>query len=653
MPAAKLRLSLFGRFRVSRAGKSIPVRSASARAILAYLAMSRNHSEDRGRLAATIWEASEDARARQNLRQALHALSHQNPALADAMRADRNTVSLRAERIETDAGLLMHDIESGRVHEDLLQGRLRPGHLLAAEPARGELFEIWLRLLRQDMENRLRDKLAALLDHPDQATARRAADALLVLDPADEEAVRFLIRHHHENGQTAQALRTYEALWTHLDTQFDAEPGSETVALIARIKAQDTTSSTPAPALVQPATAAPQHRLRIGLPPVAASGSAYATGVASLFRAELLATLLRFRAFEIVDLGMADSPVDYALDVSIGGDERELLLLAMLKRQDGTVLWSDRWSALTDHWLQTQAAIVSRLASSLSLYVSLTRIQELQNTRFGASAFDDWLIGNQHLDEFRADGRAAAARCFKRVIEKAPDASMGYSSLARLLNSMHLMQPCMFRQPDTHHESKQLASKAVALDPLDARAHLHRAWACCLLGEYDQASAGYAMARQCNPNDPWTMLSSGLGAAFSDELPLATELSQRVLNEGWTTAPFQWGFHMPIRFLDGDYHGCVTAADNAGSAILNVPAWKAAALWHLGRQDEARAEWQTFEALARSHSDGATQPDSVTICAWYLSCFPVRNMAQRRKMAEGAAGAAGLQLHCVQQYPAR
>ncbi len=648
MSAAKLHMHLFGRFRVTRDAREIPVRSASARAILAYLAASPDHAAERGRLAATIWETSEDARARQNLRQALHALSRQNAAFAGLIRADRNTVALRPDAMETDVNLVLRDIEAGRVREDLLQGTLRPDHLLAAEPARGEIFESWLRLLRQDVANRLREKLSALLDQPDGATSRHAADALLMLDPADENAVRFLIRHYHANGQTAQALRTYEALWTYLEEQFDAEPCGETIDLITRIKAQGphagATSVVPAP---------PQHHLRIGLPPVSAGGSAYATGVGNLFRAELLATLLRFRAFEIVDLGIANTPVDYTLDVSIGGDERALLLLTMLKRRDGTVLWSDRWSKLADHWLQTQVAIVSRLASSLSIYVSLSRIQELQNTRFGASAFDDWLIGNQRLDEFRFDSPAAAARCFERVIEKAPEASMGYSSLARVLNSMHLMQPCMFRRPETHRESKRLASKAVALDPLDARAHLHRAWACCMLGEYDQASAGYAMARQCNPNDPWTMLSSGLGAAFSDELPLATELSRRVLREGWTTAPFQWGFHMPIRFLDGDYEGCVTAAENAGNAILNVPAWKAAALWHLGRHEDARVAWQAFETLSRSNSGSAAKLDRVAICAWYLSCFPVRSTTQRRKMAEGAAGAAGLQLHCVQQYPAR
>lgn len=647
MGVAKLCFHLFGSLRIAGGDHEVVVRSASARAILAYLALCPGHAEDRGRLAATIWETSENTRARQNLRQALHALTRPAGTIGQAIIADRGLVGLSPDLVVTDVNLLLGEIEAGRVPDGIKTGALQPDRLLSDEPPRGDLFDSWLRLQRRDLENRMREGLSGLLGQRDQATARGAAEALLALDPADEQAVRFLIRHYHAAGQTARALRAYEKLWNHLEQEYDAEPGAETVALIAQIKAQE-------PAVIPGGPVRRTELLRIGLAPVVAGGSSYAAGVGCLFRAELMATLLRFRAFEIVDQGLPHDPVDYVLDVSIGGDDRELLLLAVLKRgSDGTALWSDRWTGIADRWLQTQAGIVSRLASSLSIYVSLARVQELQRTEFRAGAFDDWLMGNMRLDEFRAEGRAAAARCFQSVIEKAPKASIGYSSLSRLMNSMHLMQPGMFRQNKTHRESKALASKAVALDPLDSQAHLHRAWACCMLGEYDQASAGYAMARQCNPNDPWTMLSSGLGAAFADDLPLATELSARVIREGWTTAPFQWGFHMPIRFLAGDFEGCVAAADNAGTSIINVPAWKAAALWHLDRKDEAQASWAEFEALSRTGWSGDVEADARSICAWYLSCFPVRNAAQRRRMAEGATGAAGLQLHCVQQYPAR
>ena len=222
---------------------------------------------------------------------------------------------------------------------------------------------------------------------------------------------------------------------------------------------------------------------------------------------------------------------------------------------------------------------------------------------------------------------------------------MGYSSLARMKNSRHLMTPGLFRDTRTHLESKALATQAVTLDPRDSRAHLHRGWASCLLGEYDQASASFALARECNPNDPWTTLSSGLGAAFSDDLELAQHLSQRVIDAGWTTAPFQWGFHAPIRFLAGQLEACVRACETCSDAIINIPGWRAAALWHLGREQDARLAWGEFEALARPAWIDGTRPDTKQMRDWLLSCFPISNAAAMSFFAEGVNGAAGLQLH--------
>ena len=137
------------------------------------------------------------------------------------------------------------------------------------------------------------------------------------------------------------------------------------------------------------------------------------------------------------------------------------------------------------------------------------------------------------------------------------------------------------------------------LDPLDSRAHLARAWALCLSGGHGLASVAFELARSCNANDPWAVLSSALGAAYCGDQPLAERLAQRVLQEGWTTQRFQWGFHAPIRFLGGDYAGCADAAEAGGDAILNLPGWQAAALWHLGDHEAACSAWQRFENVAR------------------------------------------------------
>lgn len=641
-----LTLGLFGSLHATQAGRELQIASGPARRVLGYLALNPDRSEARGRLAATIWEMSDETHARQNLRQALHFLGQRLGPDWRGLVADRATIALVPAKTVTDLQQVMDAVAACDVPEPLLRGDLLPDRLLADEAGSGDMFESWLRLRRRDYENRLRDGLGRILEIGSRQSARRAAQALLVLDRSDEGAARFLIRDYHATGQTGRALDIYESLWNHLGDDYDTEPGPETLALIAQLKSE--------PAMVTPVRVQPHERLSVGLAPVAVSGDAHSTGTARLFRADLLATLLRFRSFELFDQEVAPHPVDYVLEVSVGAQGGQLLLLAVLTRSaDGVVIWSERWSGLTQAWLATQAGVVGRLASACSIFISSARLQEISKADATASAVDDWLMGNMFLDRFTADGLNAAAACFQRVIKKAPESSMGYSSLARLRNGAHLMQPGLIRDTRTHAESKALASKAVALDPMDSRAHLHRAWACCLLGEYDQSAASFALARLCNANDPWTILSSALGAAFAGETGLAHDLSRRTIEEGWTTAPFHWGFHTSIRFLEADYEGCVKAAQNAQTAIINVPAWKAAALWHLGHHDQARDAWAGFEHLSRAGWSGKTTPktgpDSKAILAWFLSCFPIRSTDSQRNLAVGAAGAADLQVHWVQQ----
>jgi hypothetical protein len=50
----------------------------------------------------------------------------------------------------------------------------------------------------------------------------------------------------------------------------------------------------------------------------------------------------------------------------------------------------------------------------------------------------------------------------------------------------------------------------------------------------------------------------------------------------------------------GDYEGCVAAADFAGDLNPNVPGWKTAALYHLGRKEQAAAELERFFAVVRA-----------------------------------------------------
>src|SRR5690606_38234647 len=136
---------------------------------------------------------------------------------------------------------------------------------------------------------------------------------------------------------------------------------------------------------------------------------------------------------------------------------------------------------------------------------------------------------------------------------------------------------------------------------------------------------------------------------FGGDQARADTLAGRVLEERWTHAPSVWGYHATIRFLGGDYDGCVEAAANAGDSILNIPGWEAAAHFRRGRAGQAAAAWARFEAAARAHWAGEGEPTTERLLGWLKRSFPIRSHQTLKLLRENATGAARAYLHCMQE----
>jgi hypothetical protein len=100
-----------------------------------------------------------------------------------------------------------------------------------------------------------------------------------------------------------------------------------------------------------------------------------------------------------------------------------------------------------------------------------------------------------------------------------------------------------------------------------------------------------------------------------------------------------WGYDVTSRFLWGDYEGCVAAARRASDVIVNLPAWTAAALHHLGRKEDARVEARRFVDLASANWHGSTPATDTTIVNWVLHSFPISNRGDWERLRDGLRGA--------------
>ena len=217
----------------------LQLRLQAARHVLLCLALSRNGQIDREQTATTLWPETDSRQAKSNLRQAVFRLKKalEKFQLDHLIIASRDDVSLQQGSIELDSNRLLDNIRSGRNVPLPAEVVALQDQLLAGIELENEALTDWARFTRSDFRSRLEAALKELLNSnkPDESRLA-AAQCLLEFDPTNEEACRFSMQRYFEQGESAQALRCYSALWVALSDEFDVEPSVKTQEIAVQIK---------------------------------------------------------------------------------------------------------------------------------------------------------------------------------------------------------------------------------------------------------------------------------------------------------------------------------------------------------------------------------------------------------------------------------
>jgi DNA-binding SARP family transcriptional activator/TolB-like protein len=668
-----LKISVFGRFQVTYGGQEVRIKSRKSRAVLAYIALNDARVETRERLVGLFWSDSDEQHARASLRQTLRELRLSFLQIGyQGLQAEKLTIELDRDSLELDFWAVMHEVEAQRAHPLLLETPRLADRLLDDIGDVDPEFHSWVLAKRQTIHDRLVRALEdALLGRSVGRNARRQlAEALVSLDPTHEEACRTLMRVRAEEGDISAALRIYKALWDLLGDEYDMEPSLKTQQLVAEIKQGEIEirsgpigliPSEPHANLLPLASQPPQ------LPPIEPShrsagkitlllSSFEINGVAPDkthlvhgFRHHLTACLVRFREWSIIDQvssapdapGVPDIQPQYCIDATsyqVGGVANMILTL----RDNGSnrYVWSETFELSLENWFEAQQRIVRRIAISLNVQLSTERLMRLAGEPdVSLEIYDRWLRAQSGILNFKPDNWSGAAKLLADTIRDAPNFSPAYSSLVQLNNTVHFVYPGVFRDPTKAKEALELARTAVQLDPVDSRAQLCLGWAYAMSHQFEQAEVHMDLARELNENDSWTLTSAALFAGFCGALNKAHKLGQEALDATLAPTPLQWAYLAMIRFMCGDYVDAIEATDRANDAIRTMPAWRAAALLHLGRNAEASAEALRFLAIVRGVWFGAGAPADEVVARWFLHCHPIRSSERWERLRDGIRGA--------------
>jgi DNA-binding SARP family transcriptional activator len=646
-------VSLFDAFSLTYGGRPILVKNKKAQALFAYLALSSSPSETRERLCGLLWSESEEQKARASLRQTLHQIRETLDEVGlDAVSISRDEVRIDKSKLNVDVWNVAGHIRT-QVHPLLLARKHLPERLLPDFDEIDPAFRSWLLVQRQSLhdtlERELEDALAAA--GSDLALVKQRAQALLNLDPTHEVACRRLIQVYAEQGDVASALKTYKALWDLLDSEYDIEPSQQTKDLIVELK-KGTPVDEPRP------PAAPTAKFAMSVAAFELSGlrsdNLY---IVNGFRHELIACLVRFREWYVRDAALkpkeasALSVPGYHIEASALEAEGGVRLILTLRESGSDVyVWSDRYHITLANWFETQQAVVRRIAVALNVHLSAERLERVARDHDTAlQVYDRWLRGQALIQNYNPSDWHRAADIFKEIIKEVPEFAPAYSSLVQLYNSVHLVHPGIFRNTQREQQALELAKAAVKVDPIDSRSQLCLVWAHAMAKQYAQAELNLGLAHDLNENDPWTLNSSAQGFAYCGALERARRSADQALELSLIPSPSHWSYQVGTRFLCGDYEGCINAADRAAGTTVNLSGWKASALYHVGRRDEAVEETRQFIERMQSQWFGSEPPTRQAVTRWFLHLFPIKEREGWERLRDGLAGAgapvAGIRHH--------
>ncbi|MBV9736500.1 MAG: hypothetical protein JO209_11400 [Acidisphaera sp.] len=503
----------------SAAGDSVLPRGRKARAVLAVLALSAPRPVARDFLWRLLWSSRQPEQGRASLRQSLHELhACLLPLGPDILRIGRGSVSLNPDRAQTDLRFLSQVAPDDAAADACAPVEL--GRLLADLAGLDPAFERWREAESERLRRTARAAAEAALSLQTGYTARlAAAERLLAIQQDHEPAWRAMIDAHIALGDRAAALAAYERCTTVLADLAGRTPAAETCDLLARLRAPSRTGAG------RNGSGQSRRGVRLGVAPLRAldgHDAALSLGLAD----EITASLARFRWIATIAgrtsgdepdaLEPAGRDVDFLLDGTLqrGGGRVRVLVRLLDQRAEGEVVWAHRFDRCAADLLNVQDEIAAEIAAQVDPELLLREgARAAGDSAADPSAYQLVLKAVPAIYRLDEGGFRRAGDALQAAVARDP----GYAAAHAWWACWHVFLAGQgWADAADAARAAELAERAVALDPADARALTIAGHVRGFLQRHpDEAAALHDRALALNPNLPMAWVFSGLGEAYA------------------------------------------------------------------------------------------------------------------------------------------
>ncbi|WP_093094568.1 adenylate/guanylate cyclase domain-containing protein [Shimia aestuarii] len=607
-----------------------PALNHDVRLLLGYLALCPGHADSLERLAALL--GGQGAAAR--VADAVLALEGDHGFLGRAVSQFGGLVALDPVALETDLDILLRDLRQNRVPELLLSDAEWPQRILAGFREAGPVFAGWRRVIRATWKRRLMHEMERLLERSSSSedVHEDAADAMLLLEPGNEIAAEARIRVRIARGDQGGALAEFERLEQYLAETYGVAPGERIRALVSALVKKGGQS------LLRPATSRPRRLLRIAVGGFEGNGQAVSEQLAA-FRGDLIANLARFRDWSVIDSLVGDegqTVIDYRVDGrSTGQGGAPTLALTLNEHASGRTLWAEAFTVSSDAWERSQREIIRRIAATIESYISADRLAIVLGARSDdVTSHDAWLRGDRALMRWTPEGAEEARAIFEGILEKDPDHTPSLYRLASISNVQHVIWPGRARRSAEDAEADRFASRAVDLDPMDARVQRTVAWTAAMNGAFARATMHMDLAVSLNPNSPTSLASCAMGFAWFGEQEKADAALTRCLSIAPLLPEWGWAYNAATYFVLGRLDEALEAAELGGDSIADTQGWIAAAHARRGDTSAAGAAFRRFVAMISPAWSGPEPVTFESAADWFAEAYPLRYEDDRTRLSE-------------------
>jgi DNA-binding SARP family transcriptional activator len=665
-----VRLRLTGQMEAwTVSGENVLPTGRKTRALFAAVAMAAPRPALRARLAELIWSRRPEEQARASLRQEIQLLLRAlAPAKTEVLHVTRDHLSLAPGVTWVDVEEIMRASASKPAALSLLDGELLED-LEGIDPA----FDMWLTTERERIRDRARGMAESLLREQTDATlVIPAAQRLLQIDRAHEEAWRALMRAHAEQGERGMAIQAYHRCRAVLADLLDAVPSAETQTLLNELRGPSSKRMPPRPprlvADAEPVTLLesetetmpremppPREGVRVGVLPIRCVG--LPDDIAYLgpsLANEITLALSRFRWMTVVSSNSTGSArdgevvkqrdrwIDFMLDGAIQRSRNKLRITLRLLdlREDNQVVWARRFDRSSDDLLAVQEDVSAEVAAQIDPVMLLIEAKRGAARHAPTpSVYDLILLSVPLITRLERNGFMRAGAYLQQAIALDPEHAAShawYAAWYALLISQNWAS-------DVCHARRQagfLAERATSLAPDSAGAFtmcgLVRAF---INNRPSEAAALHEHALLLNPNLASAWALSAITQVFLGHLQEAERRYARYKALS-PLDPYSFifdGLFAVVHILKHDYPTAVTV----GRAVTQLhPGYSAgykpylAALGHLGHVEEASVVLRRLMTI---------EPGlAVERC---LRLIPLQRAVDRDHFAEGLR-LAGVPLSC-------